>query len=101
MNADQLAKNLPGINEVITKDGNKALSEVIDGYKFYAIYFSAHWCPPCRNFTPMLCQFYEEVNKDGAKNLQIIFVTSDKDDAAFQSYYETMPWTAVSFDADR
>ena len=49
----------------------------------------------------MLSQFYEEVNKDGAKNLQIVFVTSDKDDAAFQGYYETMPWTAVKFETDR
>ena len=93
--------HLPGIDKVITKNGEQSLADAVDGYKFVAIYFSAHWCPPCRNFTPMLCQFYEEVNKDGAKNLQVIFVTSDKDEAAFQGYYETMPWTAVSFDADK
>ena len=23
------------------------------------IYFSAHWCPPCRTFTPVLKDFYE------------------------------------------
>ena len=50
----QLATNLPYVDEVITKEGNKALADVLEGYKLYAIYFSAHWCPPCRNFTPML-----------------------------------------------
>ena len=94
----KLGETLTGVDSVITKDGDKALTEVIEGYKFYAIYFSAHWCPPCRNFTPMLAQFYDEVNKDGAKNLQIVFVTSDKDDAAFKGYYETMPWVAVPFE---
>ena len=23
--------------------------------KTLGLYFSAHWCPPCRQFTPMLC----------------------------------------------
>ena len=28
------------------------------------IYFSAHWCGPCRAFTPNLGKFYENVNKE-------------------------------------
>ena len=27
-----------------------------------AFYFSAHWCGPCRDFTPILSKFYEIVN---------------------------------------
>ena len=67
--ADKLAENLPGIDQVLTKDGGSSLAEAVDGYQYYAIYFSAHWCPPCRNFTPMLAEFYNKVNEGGAKNI--------------------------------
>ena len=32
--------------------------EVLSDKKILAYYFSAHWCPPCRNFTPILSDFY-------------------------------------------
>ena len=39
-----------GIDQVITKDGQKQLSDILQGadLKYVGIYFSAHWCPPCR-----------------------------------------------------
>ena len=64
--------------------------------KLVGLYFSAHWCPPCRGFTPVLSEFYKTVNKD-EKVLEIIFVSSDKDDEAFNEYYGTMPWIALDF----
>ena len=59
-----------------------------------AIYFSAHWCPPCRGFTPVLAGVYEEIN-DSSKQLEIVFVTSDRDQDSFQGYFSTMPWLAL------
>ena len=32
--------------------------------KVVCLYFSASWCPPCKAFTPMLEEFYNEVNSD-------------------------------------
>ena len=31
---------------------------VLEDKKILCFYFSAHWCPPCRNFTPILADFY-------------------------------------------
>ncbi len=27
------------------------------------IYFSAHWCPPCRGFTPQLAEMFSFINQ--------------------------------------
>ena len=45
--------------------------------KVLALYFSAHWCPPCRQFTPVLKDFYDEVVASGA-NFEIVFISSDR-----------------------
>ena len=63
---------------------------------FFGLYFSAHWCPPCRNFTPKLINFYEVANKT-QKQIEIIFVTSDKSEAEFNEYFGSMPWLSIPF----
>lgn len=32
--------------------------EALDEVDIICYYFSAHWCPPCRQFTPVLADFY-------------------------------------------
>jgi len=87
---------------VIDGKGNQfSLKDVIKPTtKAVGLYFSAHWCPPCRQFTPMLAKFYTDDLK--SKGLEIIFVSSDKDEHAFKEYLAEMPWYAVPFsDRDR
>lgn len=64
--------------------------------KHVMIYFSAHWCPPCRGFTPQLVTFYNTMKKSN-NDFELVFASSDKDDKQFNEYYETMPWLAVPF----
>lgn len=72
--------------------------EMTEEPKNYAFYFSAHWCPPCRAFTPKLVEFYN--SQDGKKkDFEIIFVSSDNDENSFEEYIkgDKMPWPAISF----
>lgn len=67
--------------------------------KTIGIYFSAHWCPPCKGFTPVLAETYKKLVDQG-KNFEIIFVSSDQDEKQFDAYYNEMPWACVPY-ADR
>jgi nucleoredoxin len=65
---------------------------------YYAIYYSAHWCPPCRKFTPQLVSFYNSYSKRN-DNFEIIFVSNDRSEEKMQDYMKTtnMPWLALEF----
>jgi len=77
--------------KIIGKEGETASLEG----KAFALYFSAHWCPPCRGFTPKFAEMYSNHLK--AKGLEVVFVSSDKDEAAFKDYYAEMPWLALDY----
>ena len=43
-------------------DGSSVSSaDALANKKLVAFYFSAHWCPPCKAFTPVLKKFYEVI----------------------------------------
>merc|ERR1711865_861219 len=63
--------------------------------KVFAFYFSAHWCPPCRGFTPQLAEWYTNGLKE--KGLEIVFVSSDKTEDAFKEYFAEQPWLALDY----
>merc|ERR1711994_22016 len=59
--------------------------DALDGKKKVLVYFSAHWCPPCRHFTPMLKDAYKEDLKEA--NVEVVFVSSDQDADGALSYF--------------
>lgn len=82
-------------DEFINNDGEAvALSKLQGEGKLIAIYFSAHWCPPCRSFTPVWAKTYKALKAAG-KPVECVFVSSDRSAADFQSYFSEMPWLAV------
>lgn len=82
--------------KIDTKDGSKCAQEALEKKKFIGLYFSAHWCPPCKAFTPVLSAFYNDMIA-AHEDFEIIFISSDRDAQSFQSYYESMSFCALPF----
>ncbi|MCE0497754.1 MAG: redoxin domain-containing protein [Methylacidiphilales bacterium] len=74
-------------------DGSK-----LAGVKYFAFYYSASWCPPCRAFTPDLVTFYNNF-KPAHADFELIFVGQDQSDGDMVNYMkgDSMPWPAVWF----
>jgi nucleoredoxin len=82
-------------DNLATADGTVDTEEALKGKKAVGIYFSAHWCPPCRGFTPKLAEFYTNGLKEAG--MEIVFVSSDRDEGGFKDYFKDMPWLALPF----
>ncbi|KAK6939305.1 Thioredoxin-like fold [Dillenia turbinata] len=71
--------------------------------KTLGLYFSAQWCIPGAKFTPRLIAVYQKIKQKQVKeerqeeDFEIIFVSSDCNENAFNAYYSTMPWLALPF----
>ena len=85
--------------KLVGLDGKRVGKREIAGNPdYYAFYFSAHWCPPCRSFTPKLVDFYNS-NDAAGKKFEIIFVSSDTNEDKMEDYIkeDKMPWPAIKF----
>lgn len=81
-------------NGVITRFDDTALEKK----KLFLLYFSAHWCGPCRKFTPQLVDYYNHVAPQHPE-LELIFVSRDKSPFAMETYMRDtkMPWPAIDY----
>lgn len=89
----ELAKLFEG--KLTDGEGKSVSADNLKEAKFVAVYFSAHWCPPCRAFTPELVKFVAENRKDG--NFEVVFVSSDRDKKSMTDYISgaKMSWGGV------
>ena len=63
------------------------------------LYFSAHWCPPCRGFTPELAKWYTKLTDGTLKDkFDIVFISSDRDQKQFDEYFAEMPWKCLPYE---
>jgi len=86
------------IGDTFQKGSSTIGKEAIAG-KTLGIYFSAHWCPPCRGFTPELAKHYKTYKENGLP-FEVIFSTGDRDEKSFNSYFQEMAgaggdWLAI------
>lgn len=90
--ADSVADLFP--DGLINSRGKPVSVDSLQG-KTVALYFSAHWCGPCRRFTPTLIT-YRNRYKD---HFEVVFISSDRS-AKDQLSYMTrsgMPWPALAW----
>ena len=81
---------------LLTKAGEQPTADMLAGKKHILVYFSAHWCPPCRGYTPTLSTAYFQSPKAGT-DTAIIFVSSDRTETEFNEYYRDMSFYALPF----
>jgi nucleoredoxin len=74
----------------------------LTGVKFYAIYFSAGWCPPCREFTPEFMDAYVKL-RSVYPEFETVLVNRDRSPAAMLEYMrdDAMKWPALRWDQVR
>ncbi|CAK7346124.1 unnamed protein product [Dovyalis caffra] len=71
--------------------------------KTVGLYFSSQWCLPGGKFTPKLISIYQKIKQmlehkgNDEDDFEIVFVSSDRDQAEFDSYFGSMPWLALPF----
>jgi nucleoredoxin len=89
-----MVEELFGHSDILSKSGTVDPVSACKDAKLIGIYFSMHNCPPCRQFTPVFAELYNEVNQD-QKTIEVIFCSGDKTQEEYNEYYGEMPWLAL------
>jgi len=74
----------------------KAKDMDLSSKKYVAFYYSAHWCPPCRAYTPKLSKWYDDMKEKHGDAFELVFVSSDRSEEAMEEY---MDWGKMNFPA--
>ncbi|XP_059722253.1 nucleoredoxin [Haemorhous mexicanus] len=80
---------------LLRNNGETLDSSALEG-SHIGVYFSAHWCPPCRSLTRVLVESYRKIKESGQK-FEILFVSADRSEDSFKQYFSEMPWVAVPY----
>jgi len=70
-------------------------AQLLDGVEVLGLYFSASWCAPCVETTPLLASAYASLRSRG-KGLELLLVPQDRSEAAFDEYRGRMPWPSLT-----
>lgn len=93
--------NIFADRQLVRRSGVLVHPEEVLQNKVVALYFSAGWCPPCKQFTPVLAEFYNELQENELP-FEIVFVSSDKTASDMETYMKQChsDWLAVPFGSE-
>ena len=81
---------------LIDKTGASYNPANLQNKKVFVLYFSAHWCPPCRQFTPILTEQFRIHNSQANSSSMVIFVSGDRSLQQQLEYMQSQgDWPAV------
>ncbi len=68
--------------------------------EIYLVYFGAHWCHPCREFSPTLLERYRKLKDEAPDRFELVFVSNDRSPAEQMEYVRGlgMPWPILKYD---
>lgn len=79
--------NIFADRHLVRKSGIIVYPQEVLQNKVVALYFSAGWCPPCKEFTPILGEFYNELHENELP-FEVVFVSSDKTATDMETYFK-------------
>lgn len=90
--ADAVSKAFAG-DLVKLSEGKLVAAKTTKSPKYYVLYYSAYWCPPCRMMAPGSVKKFNTYVK-GSKNIELILTSVDNSDADLikWSKLENFPW---------
>jgi nucleoredoxin len=85
-------------DSLVNERGQSVPSSQLEKSRYTLVYYSAHWCPPCRTFSPSLVSFYKKYQDRG---VEVVFISSDRSEADQMKYMQEvgMTFPALKFDA--
>ncbi len=83
---------------LVDSNGSRISTDILLEKKYVLLYFSASWCPPCREYTPKLVEFYEKHSKEG--KVEVILVSWDRSSGEMFKYMRDyrMTWSALPYE---
>jgi len=95
--------SLPLFNSLLTSQYLSPLQIPVSELKGKTVllYFSTHWCTPCRAFLPKLIDAYHTIKTQDNDALEVVFISSDRDQDSFDELFAEMPWLALPFGDSR